>query len=109
VGTAGTLVGLDGMGVFLSWTPDSQELLSIGDVHTKLWDPATGMQLFSAYPGVVAALGPGGSNVYVGTGGGIARYRCELCGGLPQLLAQAGRQVTRDLSAAERARYLGSG
>jgi WD40 repeat protein len=82
-----------------------------------LWDLAGGQRLLflSGHEGRVlaASFDPSGRTIAtVGVDGSLRSYRCEVCGGIPDLLRLAERRLSaigRELSAAERRRYLGEG
>lgn len=100
-----------GIGVQVSFSADSSYLLTSGDATVIAWDIADGLQLFvlHAYPVARGALSPDATRVATATGAGVALYPCDLCGGLPHLLAIAKRNTTRGFTADERALYLNQG
>ncbi len=98
-----------GVGVQVAFSADSSYLMTSGDVVVNVWDIATGLQLFHAYPTTRGALSPDATRVATVSGAGVALYPCDLCGGLPHLLAVARRDTTRSLLPGERARFLSQG
>jgi WD40 repeat protein len=104
--TYGFITG--GTGVHVGFTKDSRVLMTVGDFALEAWSPLDGTQLFKAFA-VRGALSPDGSQFVGTTINGVSTYPCELCGGLPELLAVARRHTTRDLTPAERRTYLTAG
>jgi hypothetical protein len=99
-GTAGVLVGF-------TRTPGT--LVTSGDFATRNWRIATGQLEFDAPFSDGGASTPDAQRVVVDEAGILGVYRCDLCGGLSQLMSLARRQVTRGLSRTERALYLRPG
>jgi WD40 repeat protein len=98
-----------GFGVTAGFTADSRYLTTSGDSSVEAWDPADHLQLFKAFPAVQGALSPNATEFVTAGASGLALYPCDLCGGMKQLLALASRRTTRQLTASERASYLGQG
>jgi WD40 repeat protein len=96
------------------FSPDGRWLVTAAN-RGGLWDVQTGSNLgrLQGHEGTLtsAAFAPDGVTVVTGGVDGTVRtYRCEICGGLDALLALAQRRLAdtgRELSAAERERYLG--
>lgn len=95
-------------GVYVAFTKDSRELLTVGDQAVEAWDPSDGTQLFKAFA-VRGSLSPDGTQLVGTTADGVSIYPCDLCGGLTRLLAVAKRNTTRDFTPVERATYLTGG
>jgi len=95
-------------GVLVGFTGARGSLASAGDGEVEAWDIADHLQVFAA-PAVHGSTNLAGSEVVGTVGRDLSLYRCELCGGLSELLAAARRDVTRGLSAGERDHYLASG
>jgi len=96
-----------GGNVQVAFTPDSRILVTVGDLALKAWDVSSGLQLFDAFA-AHGALNAAETEFVAAAGDRLSIYPCDLCGGLPQLLAVAARDVTRGLTAQERATYLKS-
>ena len=94
----------------LAWSADGRLLASVGDDRTvRLRSPASGQELAllgGMNPMAVAFSRDCVSLVVVGNDGRWYRHGLEACGGVPDLVAAGARRVTRDLTAAERARYV---
>ena len=96
------------------FSPDGRWLVTAA-LRAGLWDANEGTSIvrLKGHDGIVtaAAFDPSGSVIVTGGEDGTVRsYRCEVCGGLDDLvtLAERRRAATgRELSSAERERYLG--
>jgi WD40 repeat protein len=99
---------LTGGAVYLGFTRDSRILATVGDLALKAWLVADHLQLFDAFAGR-GSVNYDGTQLVAAAGNRLSLYPCDLCGGLPQLMAVAKRQVTRGLTPQERATYLRSG
>ena len=93
-----------GGAVIVGFTRDSRILVTGGDLALEAWNVADHLQIFDAFASR-GALDPGGTEFVTTAGDQLSVYPCELCGGLPELLAVARHQVTRGLTAAEKATY----
>jgi WD40 repeat protein len=98
----------NGGGVLVGFTHDSRILTTAGDDALEAWDIADHLQIFSAFA-PRGSLNSGGTEFVASAGDRLSVYPCDLCGGLPQLLAVAKRYVTRGLTAQERATYVNPG
>jgi WD40 repeat protein len=94
--------------VFVGFTGDSRILATVGDNALEAWDIADHLQLLKAFA-ARGGLNLAGTEAVATAGDRLSVYPCELCGGLPQLMAVAKRQVTRGLTAEEKATYLNPG
>jgi WD40 repeat protein len=96
------------------FSPDGRWVLT-STVRANIWDTQdwTNLIRLKGHDGPVTAVAfsPDDRTVFTGGADGTVRtYRCELCGGLDELLAIADRRlgaVGRGLTPAERDRYLG--
>ena len=84
------------------------------DDTTVIWDASNGKQLINLgkYQDLqtVVAFSPDSARIASGTTQGrILLYTCGFCGSLEMLLKVAPTQVTRSLTAEERAHYIGEG
>jgi WD40 repeat protein len=98
----------NGGAVYVGFTRDSRILATVGDDALEAWDIADHLQLFHAFADR-GGLNLEGTEFVAAAGDRLSVYPCELCGGLPQLVAVAKRYVTRGLTAEERATYLNPG
>jgi WD40 repeat protein len=98
----------NGGAVYVGFTHDSRILLTVGDVALEAWDVGDHLQLFDAFA-ARGGLNLDGTEFVATAGDQLSLYPCDLCGGLPQLLAVAKRELTRGLTAAEKATYLNPG
>jgi WD40 repeat protein len=95
-----------GMGARFS--ADGKTIFAAAAGRVAAWHAPTGDLLFQ----VAAQAGDGSSTaplLAAGSASDVALYDCELCGDLERLLAIAKRNSTRELSDAERARFLHEG
>lgn len=99
---------------YAEFNPSGEMVIAAGiDQTTQLWDLATGKMLFQL-PNATdsdvtyASFSPDGMLIATANSkGNVAVYRCEMCSTSQQyLLALAHRYKTRELTAAERTRYL---
>ena len=96
------------------FSPDGRWLLTAAN-RGGLWDAQTGTNVarLQGHEGTLtaAAFAPGGRTIVTGgVDGTIRTYRCEICGGLGDLLALARNRLAatdRELTDGERERYLG--
>jgi|GEM_PF-663488 len=95
-------------GVQVKFSADGQTLATSGDIVVRAWNLQNGESLLAA-PGSVGDMEADPPRVLTGSGGTARVYVCDLCGGLQQLLATAAHEVTRGLTAGERAEYLRQG
>ena len=98
----------NGGAVLVGFTHDSRILTTAGDDALEAWDIADHLQIFSAFASR-GGLNLDGTEFVASAGDRLSVYPCDLCGGLPQLLAVAKRYVTRGLTPQERATYLDPG
>jgi WD40 repeat protein len=97
------------------FSPDGRWVVTAGPGRAGLWDAGSGglVTLLRGHRGRVtsAAFSPNGRAIVTGGVDGTVRtYRCDICGGLGELVRLAGRRLDatgRRLSAEERERYLG--
>lgn len=98
----------------VEFSPNGRWLVTAAAKAT-LWDARDGefvVRLRTGAPIVTAAMfDPSGLTIVTGDGsGGVGTYVCDACGGLDELMALAERrlaQTGRELTTAERERYLG--
>jgi WD40 repeat protein len=93
------------IGVFPGFSKDGSTILTQGDFGLRAWNAASGQPLFDIFA-VRGGLSLDGRRLVAVTAGQLKVYPCDLCGNLPDLLATARRETTRQLSAAERSTYL---
>jgi WD40 repeat protein len=98
----------NGGAVYVGFTRDSRILLTVGDLALEAWDVADHLQLFDAFA-ARGSLNLDATEFVATAGDQLSLYPCDLCGGLPQLLAVAKRELTRGLTAQEKATYLNTG
>lgn len=82
-------------------------LIATRDIRrtVRIWSAATGDVLLTIRDAEGADFSPDGRRILV-SGDRARIHRCEVCGDLDELLALAERRVTRELTTAERERYL---
>jgi WD40 repeat protein len=97
-----------------SFSPDERWILTAGPATVGLWEVGSRRPVFllRGHTGRVtaAALDMSGHIVSTGVDGTLRRYRCEICGEIEALMELADRRLAatgRELTAAERRRYLG--
>jgi WD40 repeat protein len=80
-----------GYGVAVSFTRDSQVLVTVGDDELRAWDVSDHLPLFEGFTGQYGqgALDLAGNEAVTGDVHDLSVYRCRLCGGLSDLLAAA--------------------
>ncbi len=96
------------------FSPDGR-WLATATLRASLWDARAGQIVLrlQGHEGTVSAVAfdpSGGTIVTGGVDGTVRTYRCELCGGVDELVALAKRQLAatrRELTPAERELYLG--
>ena len=71
----------------------------------RIWSAASGDVLVTLQDAEEADMSPDGRRILV-SGDQARLHRCDVCGELDELLALAERRVTRELTPAERERYL---
>ena len=97
------------------FSPDGRWVVTAGPGRAGLWDARTGglVTLLRGHRGLLtsAAFSPSGRAIVTGGVDGTVRtYRCDLCGGLDELVRLADRRLGatgRRLTLEERERYLG--
>jgi WD40 repeat protein len=96
-----------------SFSPNGRWVVTGGPTTAGLWDASNGERIFflrgDGTP-VRAAAFSSPTRIVVRGSDGVRSYVCELCGGLKALLELADRRLAatgRELSAAERATYVG--
>jgi WD40 repeat protein len=95
-----------GGGVLVGFTQNSQTLVTAGDEALAAWSISSHLQLFHAFA-FRGSLSADGRQLVGVAGPRLSTWPCDLCGDRAQLLAVARRHVTRGLTAAEKATYLG--
>jgi WD40 repeat protein len=85
-----------GFGVAVSFTRDSQILVTVGDNAIKAWNIVDHLPLFDGFTGASGhgALDLAGNEFVTAVGDKLSVYPCDLCGGLSRLLALAKRVPT---------------
>jgi WD40 repeat protein/class 3 adenylate cyclase len=96
------------------FSPDGRLLVTASGETVTVWDVASGQRLVELPghegPVLTVDFSPDGSLIASGGDDGTIRIqRCEVCAPLDQLLRLARERVTRDLTPAERARFLHEG
>ena len=104
-GTFGTTL-IPGFGVGVAFSPGGEQVLTGGNTRVAVWSAQTGQRLFVNPFAQVGDLSTDGATVYSGNPAELARYPCDLCGDLDELLAYARDSVTRELTETERERFL---
>jgi WD40 repeat protein len=96
------------------FSPDGRWVVTAGPGRAGLWDVRSGsVTLLRGHRGPLtsAAFSPNGRAIVTGGVDGTVRtYRCDICGGLGELVRLADRRLAatgRELTPEERARYLG--
>jgi WD40 repeat protein len=95
-----------------AFSPDGRWIVTAGlDRSAVLWDVSNGKRLLdfggSDNPRSTAAFSPDGARIATGTPSGrVLLHSCAFCGSVEQLLSFGRTQVTRTLTAEERAKYL---
>lgn len=96
-------------GVRVSFSRDGSTLTTQGDLVVRDWNAQTGESLLNVPFALRGAATPDAQRVVSVSSGLLGVFRCDLCGGLTQLMANARRDVTRQLTPGERALYLRQG
>jgi WD40 repeat protein/DNA-binding SARP family transcriptional activator len=96
----------------VSFSTDGSKLLTGGFDHTlRLWDSRTGDQLavLGTWPSSIYSMGvaPGGKVAVLDGDNFMQVFRCDACGSFEQIEKLARSRQPRQLTAAERRRYLG--
>jgi WD40 repeat protein len=97
-----------------AFSPDGRWIVTAGPISVGLWNVRNRSALFFLHGNTdlvtSASFTPDGRTIVTSSADGTVRtYRCDLCGGLDELLALARRQLAathRTLTPAERRRYL---
>ena len=97
-----------------AFSPDGRWIVTAGPISVGLWNVRNRSALFFLHGNTdlvtSASFSPDGRTILTSSADGTVRtYRCDLCGGLDELLALARRQLDathRTLTPAERRRYL---
>jgi WD40 repeat protein len=97
-----------------AFSPNGQWLVTAGPSNAGLWDLASRQRFLflRGHDGRVLATsfdGVGRTVLTIGVDGTLRSYRCEVCGGVPELLQVAERRMAatgRTLTSAERRLYL---
>jgi WD40 repeat protein len=104
-----------GAAAHVQFSPDDRLIAVAGyDGTTRIFDVRTGINLAILEGGLepVLTAGFGSSDsplLTVDNAGGMRLFACDVCGSTPDVLHAGGHLVTRMLTPAERATYLGSG
>ena len=109
------LRGHDGAVAGARFSPDGRWVVTAAAGVAGLWDLASGQRLLfiEGHSGHVLAASFDAEGRRIGTVGAdgtLRSYRCEVCGGVPELLELAARRLAatgRQLSPAEQRRYFG--
>lgn len=101
----------NGYGVFVGFTANSAYLTTTGDSTVDAWDMPDHLLLFHSYPTGVGGISPNASELVTASSAGVDVYPCQLCGGLPHLLALAHalKVKTGGFTPSEKATYLTQG
>jgi WD40 repeat protein len=97
-----------------AFSPDGRWIVTAGPISVGLWNVRNRSALFFLHGNTdlvtSASFTPDGRTIVTSSADGTVRtYRCDLCGGLDELLTLARRQLAathRTLTSAERRRYL---
>ncbi|WP_244210553.1 nSTAND1 domain-containing NTPase [Amycolatopsis kentuckyensis] len=95
----------------MTFSQDSRRLITVGtDATVRIWN-TTGTSeplVFNAFRAAASGIASLADGRYVTAhdDGAIRVWRCLACGPVPDLLAEANRHVTRELTAEERRTYL---
>jgi WD40 repeat protein len=99
-----------------AFSADGQWVVTAGRLTAGLWDLASRQRLLflSGHEGrlLAGSFDPAGSTITTVGVDGVRSYRCEVCGGVADLLRLADRRLAatgRELTATERRRYLDGG
>ena len=95
-------------GVRVAFSRDASTLTTSGDLVTQAWKVQTGASIFNLPFAVSGQATPDAQHILADDSGVLGTYPCDLCGDLDQLLTNAKHDVTRSLTAGERASYLHS-
>ncbi|MFL5822332.1 MAG: toll/interleukin-1 receptor domain-containing protein [Solirubrobacteraceae bacterium] len=93
-------------GVRVAFSADGNTLTTTGDLVTQTWRVQNGQSVFNLPFAFSGAATPDAQRIVADDSGVLGVFRCDLCGGLSQLLDNAKHDVTRSLTGDERARYL---
>jgi len=99
-----------------SFSRDGRWVVTAGPGTAGLWDAVTGQRMRFLHghngPLVAASFDSAGRRITtVGVDGTLRSHTCAICGAIPELLALAERRLAatgRELTSAERRRYLGA-
>ncbi|MBW3664949.1 MAG: glycerol-3-phosphate acyltransferase [Actinobacteria bacterium] len=93
----------------VAFSDDGRMLITASESGSGIWDLATQRQL-ARFPGAGSfsvAFTPDGQRIAVGgTDGAIRLYPCDVCHPIQRMLELARDRITRQLTPAERARFL---
>jgi WD40 repeat protein len=93
--------------VTASFSPDGRYLVTADGGQETVWDARGGRRLVDMAPALWAVMLPGDREIVSGGFDGVtAIRRCDGCGTWVQLVQRIGARHLRELTAAERARYL---
>jgi len=95
-----------------AWSKDGKFIVTTDEKGTgRIWEVATGttLTILRGLPEIVSevSFSPDNKKIFVASNDTVQMYDCEICGSMPELIALAGKQVTRELTTPERQQYLG--
>jgi WD40 repeat protein len=95
-----------------AWSKDGKFVVTVDVEGTaRIWEATTGttLAILHGTPERVLDVGFSSDNkkIFVASKDTVQLYDCEICGSMPELIALAGKQVTRELTTQERQQYLG--
>jgi hypothetical protein len=89
------------------FSPDGRYLITADGGQQTVWDARSGRRLVDMPPALWAVMLPGDREIVSGGFDGVSAIRrCDGCGTWAQLVRRIDARHLRELTAAERARYL---